>query len=156
MATILYNNRPATRPTRAFNTVLSELLRDTLPAATEPAKLFVPQADILESEAGFELQLALPGVAKEAVQIDFQEGKLIISGERKDPAPETAEPKEGETQKAPRFRRVETAYGSFTRTFRLPDTVDVTAIEAEMTDGILRVRLPFDNKKVTKHHIEVR
>src|SRR5919107_5509596 len=154
MATILYNNRPATRTTRAFNTVLNELLRDTLPTATEPAKSFIPQADILESEVGFELHLALPGVAKEAVQIDFQEGKLVISGERK--APENAEVKEGETQNAPRFRRVETNFGSFSRTFRLPDTVDVTAIEAEMTDGILRVRLPFDGKKVTKHHIEVR
>ncbi|GAB2456202.1 hypothetical protein GCM10011375_04280 [Hymenobacter qilianensis] len=154
MATILYNNRPATRPARAFNTVLSELLRDTLPTATEPVKSFIPQADILESEAGFELHLALPGVAKEAVQIDFQEGKLVVSGERK--APEAVEAKEGEPQNAPRFRRVETNFGSFTRTFRLPDTVDVTAIEAEMADGILRVRLPFDGKKVTKHHIEVR
>lgn len=154
MATILYNNHLATRPTRAFNTVLNELLRDTLPTAAEPAKTFIPQADILESEAGFELHLALPGVAKDAVQIDFHEGKLVISGERK--ALEVAEAKEDEPQKAPRFRRLETNYGSFARSFRLPETVDVTAIEAEMTDGILRVRLPFDGKKVTKHHIEVR
>ncbi|MGY2131390.1 Hsp20/alpha crystallin family protein [Hymenobacter sp. HD11105] len=155
MATILYNNRPATRPTRAFNSVLNELLRDTLPVTKEPAKSFIPQADILESEAGFELHLALPGVSKEAVKIDFQEGKLIISGERQ--VPTTApEAEEGEGKKAPQFRRVETNYGTFARTFRLPDTVDVTAIEAEMTDGILRVRLPFDVKKVTKHQIEVR
>jgi HSP20 family protein len=155
MATILYNNHPAVRPTRAFNSVLNELLRDTLPATKEPAKSFVPQSDILESEAGFELHLALPGVSKEAVKIDFQEGKLIISGERKAPvaAPEA---EESEGKKAPQFRRVETSYGTFTRTFRLPDTVDVTAIEAEMTDGILRVRLPFDGRKVIKHQIEVR
>lgn len=155
MATILYNNRPAVRPAHAFNAVLNELLRDTLPAAAEPATKFAPQADILESEAGFELHLALPGVSKEAVQIDFQEGKLVISGERKSPVA-TPEPAEGEAAKAPQFRRVETSYGTFTRSFRLPDTVDVTAIEAEMTDGILRVRLPFDSKKVAKHHIEVR
>ncbi|SMB96474.1 heat shock protein Hsp20 [Hymenobacter roseosalivarius DSM 11622] len=154
MATILYNNRPATRPARAFNTVLNELLRDTLPTVTEPAKSFIPPADVLESEDGFELHLALPGVAKEAVQIDFQEGKLIISGERK--ALKSPEAKNGELQNAPRVRRLETNYGTFSRTFRLPDTIDVTAIEAEMTDGILRVRLPFDGKKVNKHHIEVR
>jgi HSP20 family protein len=76
MATILYNNRPAVRPARAFNSVLNELLRDTLPATAEPATKFAPQADILESEVGFELHLALPGVSKEAVQIDFQEGRL--------------------------------------------------------------------------------
>ncbi|QDA60777.1 Hsp20/alpha crystallin family protein [Hymenobacter jejuensis] len=147
MATLLYNNRPALRPSRAFNSVLNELLRDTLPAVNEPGKSFVPQADVLESAQGFELQLAVPGVAKEDVKIDFQEGRLVISGERKAPAAD---------ENAPKFRRVETAYGTFTRSFRLPETVDVSAINAELTDGILRVSLPFDTNKVTKHHIEVR
>lgn len=154
MATVLYNNR---RPGRAFNSVLNELLRDTLPTNTEASSKFAPQADVLESAAGFELHLALPGVSKEAVQIDFQEGKLVISGERKAPAPiATPDTPKSEAENAPQFRRVETSYGTFSRRFRLPDTVDVTAIEAEMTDGILRVRLPFDGKKVTKHHVEVR
>lgn len=147
MATLLYNNRPALRPARAFNSLLNEMLRDTLPTVTEPVKSFVPAADILESENGFELHLAVPGVVKEDVKIDFQEGHLVISGERKAPAAE---------ENAPKFRRVETGYGSFTRSFRLPETVDVTAINAQLTDGILRVVLPFDSKKVTKHHIEVR
>ncbi|WP_324675722.1 Hsp20/alpha crystallin family protein [Hymenobacter sp. GOD-10R] len=147
MATLLYNNRPALRPSRAFNSVLNELLRDTLPTVNQPSKSFVPQADILETEHGFELHLAIPGVVKEDVKIDFQEGNLVISGERKAPAIE---------ENAPKFRRTETAFGTFTRTFRLPETVDVTAIDAQLTDGILRVTLPFDSNKVTKHHIEVR
>ncbi|HEX8349488.1 MAG TPA: Hsp20/alpha crystallin family protein [Hymenobacter sp.] len=147
MATLLYNNHPALRPSRAFNSVLNELLRDTTSAANQPSKTFVPQADILESAHGFELHLALPGVAKDELTIDFQEGQLVISGERKAPASE---------ENAPEFRRVETAYGTFARTFRLPETVDVTAINAQLTDGILRVTLPFDGNKVTKHHIEVR
>lgn len=147
MATLLYNNRPALRPNRAFNSLLNEMLRDTLPAVTEPAKSFVPAADILETAQGFELHLALPGVVKEDVKIDFQDGQLIVSGERKAPAAD---------ENAPKFRRLETGFGSFSRSFRLPETVDVTAIEAALTDGILRVVLPFDSKKVTKHHIEVR
>ncbi|MCB2407129.1 Hsp20/alpha crystallin family protein [Hymenobacter lucidus] len=146
MATILYNNQPALRPARAFNKVLNELLRDTLPATTEPSQTFVPLADILESEQGFELHLAVPGVAKENVKIDFQDGNLVISGERKAPVAE------GNGLK---FRRLETAYGTFTRSFRLPDSVDVTAIEAQLTDGVLRLKLPFDSKKVTKHQIEI-
>lgn len=144
MATLLYNNRPA----RAFNSVLNEMLRDTLPTLNEPVKTFVPQADVLEGPAGFELHLLLPGVAKEDVKIDFQDSQLTISGERK--APESTD------EQAPKFRRVESGYGSFSRSFRLPDTVDVTAIEAELTNGILRLQLPFDSKKVTKHQIEVR
>ena len=146
MNTLVYN-RPAQRPSRAFNTLFGELLRDTLPAGQNPSAAFHPAADILETEAGFELQLALPGVAKDAVTIDFQDGQLVVAGERK--APEAGE-------NAPKFRRAETAYGSFRRAFRLPDTVNVKAIGAEMTDGILRVTLPFDTEKVTKQHIEVR
>ncbi len=127
--------------------MLNEMLRDTLPTATKPAKSFIPAADVLETEQGFELHIALPGVAKEDIIIDFQEGQLVISGERKALAAD---------ENAPKFRRLETGFGSFTRSFRLPDTVDVTAIDAQLNDGILRVALPFDGRKVTKHHIEVR
>ena len=149
MATLVYNNRPSVRPSRAaFNAVLGELLRDPQAAASTPGTSFVPPADILESAAGFELVLTVPGVAKDSVAIDFQEGNLVISGERKAPVLDA--------EAGAKFRRVETAYGTFTRTFRLPDTVDATAIGAELADGVLRVTLPFDGKKVTKHHIEVR
>ncbi|MBT9391946.1 Hsp20/alpha crystallin family protein [Hymenobacter sp. NST-14] len=144
MATLLYNNRPARA---SFNSVLNEMLRDTLPAHNKPAESFHPAADVLESAEGFHLNLVLPGVAKEDVKIDFQDGQLTVSGERK--APEASD-------EAPRFRRVESGYGKFSRTFRLPDTVDVTAIEAELTNGILHLTLPFDSKKVTKHQIAVR
>ncbi|UYZ62942.1 Hsp20/alpha crystallin family protein [Hymenobacter weizhouensis] len=147
MATLLYNNLPALRPSRAFNAMLNDMLRDTLPAVNQPSTSFVPQADVLESEQGYELHLLLPGVAKDSLNIDFQEGKLTVSGERK--APEA-------TENNPKFRRVESGYGTFARSFRLPDTVDVTAIEAQLTDGVLHLTLPFDQKKVTKHQIEVR
>ncbi|MFD2787816.1 Hsp20/alpha crystallin family protein [Hymenobacter rubripertinctus] len=148
MATLLYNNRPART---SFNSVLNEMLRDTLPAQNKPAESFSPAADVLESSEGFQLHLMLPGVAKEDVQIDFQDGQLTVSGERK--APKAAE---NATGNAPAFRRVESGYGKFARTFRLPDTVDVTGIGAELTNGILHLSLPFDSKKVTKHQIEVR
>jgi HSP20 family protein len=143
MATLLYNNRPA----RAFNSVLNEMLRDTLPTQNKPSEAFHPAADVLEGTEGFFLHLVLPGVAKEDVKIDFQDGQLTVSGERK--APQA-------TEEAPKFRRVESGYGKFSRSFRLPDTVDVTAIQAELTNGILQLQLPFDSKKVTKHQIEVR
>jgi HSP20 family protein len=149
MATLLYNNRPTLRPTRAFNSLLNEVLRDAQPAAApQPSTSFVPAADIFETAAGYELHLALPGVAKEAVSLDFQEGQLVVAGSR--PAPAT------EGDDAPKLRRVETRFGDFSRTFRLPETVNVKAITAELTDGLLRVVLPFDTEKVTKQHIEVR
>ncbi|MGI4834098.1 MAG: Hsp20/alpha crystallin family protein [Janthinobacterium lividum] len=148
MATVLYNSRPAVRPARAFNSLLNELLRDSQPALVQPSASFVPAADIFETAAGYELHLALPGVAKDAVSIDFQDGQLVVSGSR--PAPAT----EGEA--APKLRRVETRFGEFSRSFRLPETVNVKGISAEMADGLLRVLVPFDTEKVTKQHIEVR
>ena len=148
MATVLYNTRPTVRPARAFNSMLSELLRDAQPATPQPSTFFVPAADIFETAAGYELHLALPGVAKDAVSIDFQEGQLVVKGSR--PAPAT------EGEEAPKLRRVETRFGEFTRAFRLPDTVNVKNISAELADGLLRVTLPFDTEKVTKQHIEVR
>jgi HSP20 family protein len=147
MSTLLYNS-PAQRPTRAFNSMLNELLRDAQPTTPQPSTKFVPAADIIETAAGYELHLALPGVAKEAVSLDFVDGQLVVSGNR--PAPAT----EGEN--APKLRRIETRFGEFSRTFRLPETVNVRAISAELTDGLLRVTLPFDTDKVTKQHIEVR
>lgn len=148
MSALLYNTRPVARPTRAFNSMLSELLRDAQPTAPQPSTSFVPAADIYETAQGFELQLALPGVAKDAVSIDFQDNQLVVTGNR--PAPAT----EGEN--APTLRRIETRFGEFRRAFRLPETVNVRAITAELTDGLLRVTLPFDTEKITKQHIEVR
>ncbi|HEX8506391.1 MAG TPA: Hsp20/alpha crystallin family protein [Hymenobacter sp.] len=176
MATLLYNTRPSLRPSRALSAMLADMLRDSQPATAQPTPAFAPAADILETAQGFELHLALPGVKKEAVNIEFLDGQLVISGERPNPAAAAKEAAanateananaeadenkpavvNNETPAAPKFRRIETNYGSFTRSFRLPDTVNVKTISAELTDGILRVALPFDTDKVTKQHIEIR
>lgn len=177
MATLLYNPRPSVRPSRALSAMLADMLQAPQTAAAPPAPAFVPAADILETATGFELHLALPGVKKEAVNLDFLDGELVVSGNRPNPAaaakeaaatateaapanehspgntPAVAAP---EAPAAPRFRRTETNYGTFSRSFRLPETVNVKAISAELTDGILRVALPFDTEKVTKQHIEIR
>lgn len=170
MATLLYNSRPSLRPSRALSTMLADMLRDPQAPASQPTPAFTPAADILETTEGFELHLVLPGVKKEAVTIDFLDGQLVVSGARPNPAAAketavtaaeaTAETTPAvvalEAPAAPRFRRTETNYGAFTRSFRLPETVNVKAIAAELTDGILRVTLPFDNEKVTKQHIAIR
>ena len=174
MATLLYNNRPSLRPSRALSAMLADMLREPQTAAAQPTPAFAPAADILETATGFELHLALPGVKKEAVNLDFLDGQLVVSGTRPNPATaakeaaatatEAAVSTDGNTPAvvapeapaAPKFRRVETNYGHFSRTFRLPDTVNVKAIAAELTDGILRVTLPFDTEKVTTQRIEIR
>ena len=173
MATLLYNSHPSLRPSRALSVMLADMLRDPQAPAAQPTPAFTPAADILETAQGFELNVALPGVKKEAVNIEFLDGQLVISGERPNPASAAKEAAATATEAnaadenkpavvaaeapaASKFRRVETNYGTFTRSFRLPETVNVKAISAELTDGLLRVVLPFDTEKVTKQHIEIR
>ena len=176
MATLLYNT-PALRPGRAFNTVLTEMLREALPAQARPAASFQPSADILETAQGYEVLLALPGVAKEAVKIEFLDGQLVVSGERPHPlyagreaaasateADKTSDANAhahtavvvSEAPARPQVHRLETNYGTFRRSFGLPDTVNVKAIDAALTDGVLRLTLPFDTDKVTRQTIAVR
>jgi HSP20 family protein len=158
--------------------MLADMLRDPQATPAQPTPAFTPAADILETAEGFELHLALPGVKKESVNIEVLDGELVIAGERNNPAMAAKEAASSATEAnadannatdnnqptvvapeakaAVKFRRVETNYGSFRRSFRLPKTVNVKGIGAELTDGILRVVLPFDTEKVTKQHIEIR
>lgn len=91
-----------------------------------------PVADITESDKEFLIKAELPEVKKEDVTVTVQDGSLTISGERKQ---ERKEKGENEI-------RVESFYGSFSRTFTLPENVDTKAIKAETKDGVLRVHVP--------------
>lgn len=173
MATLLYNPRPSVQPSRALSALLADMLHNPQPASARPATTFTPAADVLETATGFELHLALPGVRKDALSIEFLDGELVVAGERPHPAAAAKEAGASATEAnpaadhtptvvspeapaAPRFHRTETNFGPFSRRFRLPETVNVKAIGAELADGVLRVTLPFDTEKVTKQRIEIR
>ena len=96
------------------------------------ALAFRPAVDIYEDEESITLSVELPGMKAEEVHVDIQDNVLTLSGERK---LEREEKREG-------YHRVERAYGSFSRSFSLPDNVDAEKCDAEMTDGVLRVKLP--------------
>ena len=82
-----------------------------------------------EDEQNFYVEVELPGVAKEDLELIAHDGKLRIQGERKAP--------EGERH----YWRNERFYGTFDRTIALPESVDWEHIEAELTNGVLRVTL---------------
>ncbi len=139
-------NRPAGRLASPVNHLLDQLLAEaTRPAATPAAASFLPPADVVETADAFELALSLPGFQKEAVQIVIEKNKLTISGERPRP---TAE--EGRT-----WRLAESGFGTFERTFTMPDSVNVGAISARFELGILVVLLPKDAQKTAKLQIEI-
>jgi HSP20 family protein len=91
-----------------------------------------PLADISETDTEFLIKAELPEVQKQDVKVSFEHGVLTISGERR----------QEKKQKDENEIRVESFYGSFSRSFSLPDNVDAKAIKAESKDGVLRVRIP--------------
>jgi HSP20 family protein len=106
---------------------------------------FAPAVDIFEDEASIVVKAELPGVKPGDVHIDVENNVLTLSGERK---LEREEKREG-------YHRIESVYGNFTRSFALPEAVDADKVEADMSEGILSVRIP--KKPETAHkRIEVR
>lgn len=106
---------------------------------------FLPQANILETEKTYEVHLAVPGMKKENFQIDLEDGKLHISGER------NFEVSEGST-----VHQQELAQGSFKRIFHLPEDADQKKISASYEDGILNIEIQKDVKKALKQKISVK
>jgi HSP20 family protein len=86
----------------------------------------------------------LPGIPKEKINIDFNEGVLTISGERSEERRE-----EGTT-----YHRMERSYGKFMRQFALPQDVDPSAINASYKDGVLEVVVPKPEQKRTRINIQ--
>ena len=101
-------------------------------ADSEPRFDWAPSVDISETGEEFLIRAALPAVRKEDVEVVVADGMLTLSGERRKKDVENGE----------KFHKVETWYGSFSRSFALPDTVDEAAIRAESKDGVLTVHVP--------------
>ena len=100
--------------------------------AAEVAGTWEPPVDVYETDDAIVLQVELPGVSKDAVNVELHEHTLRLSGER------TREPAVTGGQ----YRREEGRYGAFQRAFRMPTIVDEAKIQATYTDGVLALRLP--------------
>jgi HSP20 family protein len=108
---------------RLFNTLWEQ------PVASQR---WVPEMDLVETDDHYLLKADLPGMKQEDVSIEFNDGALTISGERK---------AEYERQQKG-FFRLERSYGKFSRTLTLPEGIDAEKIEAAFHDGVLDVRIP--------------
>lgn len=97
------------------------------------ATQWAPATDFYEDENNFVLQIDLPGIDKKDVKLSYEDGELIISGERK---------KEDESKKG-KYYRVERNYGKFYRAFALPENIiKEDKIEAEHKNGQLLITIP--------------
>ena len=88
--------------------------------------------DIREEDDAFYVDAEVPGLSSDDIKVDVEKNVLTLSGERK----VEKEEKEGT------YRRVERHYGSFSRSFSLPETVDTDSISADLRNGVLSLRLP--------------
>jgi len=108
---------------------------------------WAPAVDIFENEKKeLVLKAELPDLSKEDVQVTIENNTLTIRGERK---------LDAEVKKE-QYHRIERAFGSFSRSFSLPTTVDTGKIAAEFKNGVLTIRLPFrEEAKPRAINIEV-
>jgi HSP20 family protein len=109
-----------------FNTVVSK------PSA--------PAVNVLEEEKAFRIEVAAPGLSKKDFSINLENEVLTVSSEQKD----------SKENKNHRYMRREFSYSSFSRSFQLPESVDVEKIRASHDTGILTIELPKKEEMVQK------
>jgi HSP20 family protein len=126
-------------PFREFSTLqdrMNRLFRESYgPEGREESltsSTFAPPVDVYEDEHTVTLKIEVPGVDEKDIDVRVENNILTVHGERKFEKEEKEE----------NFRRVERQYGSFTRTFTLPSTVNAEHVSANYDKGILKIALP--------------
>ena len=93
---------------------------------------WIPAVDIYETKESIVLNVELPGVTKEDISLEVKDSTLTIKGEKR----------LEKDVKEENFHRMERTYGSFTRAFTLPSTVQQDRVKAKFRDGILEIMIP--------------
>ena len=120
---------------------LNKVFEKALPAtAQKDMGNWVPAIDVYETESSIEIEMEAPGIDEKDLNVKLEDNTLTISGER------NYEKKEEKYN----YYRMERSYGSFKRSFLLPDNVDKDAIKAKYENGILKLSLPKKMKSKPK------
>src|SRR5438046_2784753 len=106
---------------------------------------WTPLADITEDDKEYLIKAELPEMKKEEVKVTVENGVLTISGERKFE----------QEEKKKKYHRVERGYGTFMRSFTLPDDADFNKVNAQFKNGVLMVHVPKSERAQPKQ-IEVK
>jgi len=124
-------------PFREFTTLqdrMNRLFRDSFGEGREEAlttTTFAPAVDVYEDEHSVTLKIEVPGIDEKDIDVRIENHTLTVHGERKFEKEEKEE----------NYRRVERQYGSFTRSFTLPNTVDTEGVTANYDKGVLKIKL---------------
>lgn len=137
MTLVRYNRPNKNMMSRNFSDIMDEFFNDVVRTNQDS---FVPGIDISETDDQFLISAELPGMNKDDIEISLDNRRLSISGERKFQREEDGK----------KYHRVETRYGSFNRSFQLPDNVDEESIEASYENGLLNISIDKAEDKVKK------
>lgn len=122
---------------KRFSDIMDEFFNDAVATRRDT---FTPSIDISETEKQFVIDVEVPGVDKKDIELSIENNTLTISGERK------FEKKEDNKQ----YHRVESHYGTFSRTFSLPDNVKTESIHASYNNGILSITVDKSEQQMKK------
>jgi HSP20 family protein len=133
MSLIRYNPYGLTALQRQINRIFEDFDSDFAGRSEElGGGMFSPAMDVKEDTDAYTVQLEVPGVPRDKIEITLQENNLVIRGTRE----------QAKEEHTGQFRRVERSYGSFSRSLSLPRNVDAGGVSANLEDGVLTVRLP--------------
>ncbi len=124
-------------PFRELNTLqdrMNRLFRESLREGQDESlstSSFAPAVDVYEDEHNVVLKIEVPGIDEKDIDVRIENNTLIVHGERNIDKEEKEE----------NYRRIERQYGSFTRTFTLPNTVDTDSVSANYDRGVLKIKL---------------
>jgi HSP20 family protein len=124
-------------PFREFSTLqdrMNRLFRDSFGEGRDEALTttgFAPAVDVYEDEHNVTLKIEVPGIDEKDIDVRIENNLLTVHGERKFEKEEKEE----------NYRRIERQYGSFTRSFTLPNTVDAEKVNANYEKGVLKITL---------------
>jgi len=137
-----YNPNVQMREFRRGFDILNAMLDDFVPTKDDSFKNdFSPAINTREGEYAYHVEVDLPGMKKENIDIKVEDNTLVISGERKIK----------EEIKEENYYKIESKFGSFSRSFTLPEDADIEKIHAESQDGVLEVVVPkLEVQKVDK------
>lgn len=93
---------------------------------------FIPTVNVYETDDTVNIEMEIPGIEKDALDIDLSDGVLTVKGEKKDERED----------KSRNYHLVERTFGSFSRSFRIPDNLDQDKAKAKYENGILKIELP--------------
>src|SRR5205823_11915486 len=113
---------------------MNRLFRDSFGDARDEAlttSTFAPAVDVYEDEHNITLKIEVPGIDEKDIDVRIENNTLVVHGERKFEKEEKVE----------NFRRVERQYGSLTRSFTLPNSVDPWQVSADYVKSVLKIKL---------------